>query len=64
MEKGLNPDNVSDEVYKEEYFTEIIDHNAGWTVKKLFKAKNYWLVASTTGTFQLVSATIICCNAK
>lgn len=59
QERGINPDNVSDEIYQKEYFTGHIEHDGGWTVKKLFKTKNYWLAAITTGAFQLVTATII-----
>lgn len=59
MDVGLNPDNVSNEIYEKEYFTEKIDRNAGWTVMKLLKEKNYWLAAITTGTFQLITTIII-----
>ena len=36
QERHINPDNVSDEVYRREYFNDEIDEDGGWTVKKLF----------------------------
>ena len=58
-ERGINPDNVSDEVYQREYFSEEIDEDGGWTVKKLFTRKTFWLVAVASGGFQFVSTIII-----
>ncbi len=59
QERHINPDNVSDDVYKAEYFTETIDDDGGWTVKKLFKKKTFWLVAIASGGYQFVSTVII-----
>lgn len=59
QERGINPDNVSDEVYKKEYFNEDVDDDAGWTVKRLFKRRTFWLVAVGSGGFQFVSTVII-----
>ncbi|MCY7009270.1 MFS transporter [Fusobacterium simiae] len=59
QEKGLNPDNVSDEVYKNEYFTSEIDHDGGWTTMKLLKTKELWLAAITTGCFQICSVGVM-----
>ena len=59
QEKGLNPDNVSDEVYKNEYFTSEIDHDGGWTTIKLLKTKELWLAAITTGCFQICSVGVM-----
>lgn len=59
QERHINPDNVSDDVYKAEYFTEMIDDDGGWTVKKLFKKKTFWLVAIASGGYQFVSTVII-----
>lgn len=59
QERGINPDNVSDEVFKNEYFTETIDEDGGWTVGKLLKRKTFWLVAIASGGFQFVSTVII-----
>lgn len=59
QERGINPDNVSDEVYKAEYFQEEVDDDGGWTVKKLFSRKTFWLVAVASGGFQFVSTVII-----
>lgn len=58
-ERGINPDNVSDEVYRAEYFNEETDDDGGWTVKKLFSRKTFWLVAVASGGFQFVSTIII-----
>ena len=59
QERGINPDNVSDEEYRNEYFNEEIDEDGGWTVKKLFSKKTFWLVAVASGGFQFVSTIII-----
>ena len=58
-ERGINPDNVSDEVYRTEYFQEETDEDGGWTVKKLFSRKTFWLVAVASGGYQFVSTVII-----
>ena len=59
QERGINPDNVSDEEYKASYFNEEIDEDGGWTVKKLFSRKTFWLVAIASGGYQFVSTIII-----
>ncbi|MCD8148896.1 MAG: MFS transporter [Clostridiales bacterium] len=59
QERGINPDNVSDEEYRTEYFNEEVDDDGGWTVKKLFSRKTFWLVAIASGGFQFVSTIII-----
>lgn len=59
QERGINPDNVTDEVFRKNYFTEAIDNDGGWTVKKLLKRKTFWLVAVASGGFQFVSTVII-----
>ena len=59
QERGINPDNVSDEIYRAEYFNEETDDDGGWTVKKLFSRKTFWLVAVASGGFQFVSTVII-----
>lgn len=51
QERGLNPDNVSDEVYQKEYYHGPQDSTGGWTTKKLLCCKETWLVAITTGMF-------------
>ena len=57
QERGLNPDNVSDEVYKAEYFTAVEDD--GWSIGKLLKTKETWLVAIYTGLFQICSVGVM-----
>ena len=59
QERGINPDNVSDDEFKNEYFTEAIDEDGGWTVGKLLKRKTFWLVAIASGGYQFVSTVII-----
>ena len=54
QERGLNPDNVSDKVYQEEYDTSSGD-DSGWTVGKLLAAKELCRAAVTTGFFQICS---------
>lgn len=59
QERHINPDNVSDEVYRREYFNDEIDEDGGWTVKKLFSRRTFWLVAIASGGYQFVSTVII-----
>lgn len=59
QERGLNPDNVSDEVFKKEYYTAAVDHDGGWTTGKLLKTKELWLAAVTTGFFQICSVGVM-----
>lgn len=58
QERGLNPDNVSDKVYQEEYDTSSGD-DSGWTVDKLLATKELWLAAVTTGFFQICSVGVM-----
>lgn len=58
-ERNLNPDNVSDKVYEEEYDTEVLDSDALWTTKQLLSTKELWLAAITTGCFQICSVGIM-----
>ena len=60
QERGLNPDNVSDEVYKAEYdTTDEVEGDGGWTTGKLLKTKELWLAAITTGFFQICSVGVM-----
>lgn len=59
QERGLNPDNVSDEVYQKEYYHGPQDSTGGWTTKKLLCCKETWLVAITTGMFQICSLGVV-----
>ena len=58
QERGLNPDNVSDKVYQEEYDTSSGD-DSGWTVGKLLATKELWLAAVTLGFFQICSVGVM-----
>lgn len=58
-ERGMNPDNVSDEIYAQEYDTSNVDVDGGWTTEKLLKTKELWLAAVTTGMFQICSVGIM-----
>ncbi|MGL5259974.1 MAG: MFS transporter [Lachnospiraceae bacterium] len=59
QERGLNPDNVSDEIYKTEYFLGDDDQDGGWTTKKLLSLKETWLAAITTGFYQICSVGVM-----
>lgn len=59
QERGLNPDNVSDDVYKNEYFVAKVSSDGGWTTKKLLGTKELWLAAITTGFFQICSVGVM-----
>lgn len=59
QERGLNPDNASDEEYQTEYFTDSVEEDGGWTTKALLKTKELWLAAVTTGLYQLVTVGIM-----
>lgn len=60
QERGINPDNVSDEVFKTEYdMADDEDDDGGWTVKNLLSKKELWLAAITTGLFQICSVGVM-----
>ena len=56
-ERGMNPDNVSDEVYAREYHTAADDSD--WTTGKLLSTKETWLTAIYTGLFQICSVGVM-----
>ncbi len=59
-ERGQNPDNVSDEVYHNEYDdSSVEDDDGGWTTAKLLKTKELWLAAITTGFFQICTVGVM-----
>ena len=59
QERGLNPDNVTDQVYQSEYDTRDEGEDGGWTTAKLLKTKELWLAAVTTGFFQICSVGVM-----
>ncbi len=60
QERHINPDNVSDEVFKAEYdMDDNDDDDGGWTVKNLLSKKELWLAAITTGLFQICSVGVM-----
>lgn len=61
FERGLNPDNVSDNVYQTEYDTQDdkATDEAGWTVGKLLRTRELWIAAVTTGGFQICSVGVM-----
>ena len=60
QERGINPDNVSDEVYAAEYdTTDEVEGDGGWTTGKLLRTKELWLAAITTGFFQICSVGVM-----
>ena len=53
-ERNINPDNVSDEVYKKEYASEESRKNAvKWTIPQLLRKKETWLCAIAGGLLLL-----------
>ena len=52
------PDNVSESVYKREYFTDTTIKEE-WTVASLLKTKELWIAAITTGFFQICSVGVM-----
>lgn len=59
QERNMNPDNVSDAVYAEEYDTADSVSESGWTVGKLLRTRELWLAAITTGAFQICSVGVM-----
>lgn len=57
QERGINPDNVTDEVYNTEYFT--ANEESEWTTMKLLKTKETWFAAIFTGLFQVCSVGVM-----
>ncbi len=57
-ERDMNPDNVSDKVYKEEYDTSG-GTRSDWTTGKLLQTKELWIAAITTGFFQICSVGVM-----
>ena len=59
QERGVNPDMVSDEVYKAEYDTDDAEADSRWTVGKLLKTPAVWTVAIATGILQCCSTGVM-----
>ena len=59
QERGVNPDMVSDEVYKAEYDTDNAEDDKRWTVGKLLKPPAVWTVAIATGILQCCSTGVM-----
>lgn len=57
QERGINPDNVSNEVYASEYDT--AEDDSDWTTIKLLKTKETWFAAIFTGLFQICSVGVM-----
>ncbi|MGL5437446.1 MAG: MFS transporter [Lachnospiraceae bacterium] len=58
QERDMIPDNVSEEVYRNEYFTGDTT-DTKWTISGLLKTKELWLAAITTGFFQICSVGVM-----
>lgn len=58
-ERDLNPDNVSDKVFQEEYDHSSVNDDGGWTTGRLLTTKELWMAAITTGFFQICSVGVM-----
>ena len=59
QERGVNPDMVSDEVYRAEYDTDDAEADSRWSVGKLLKTPAVWTVAIATGILQCCSTGVM-----
>ncbi len=59
QERGIYPDNVTKEVYEREYAQVSDEAESRWTVAKLLKTKEMWLVAIIIGINQLVTTGVM-----
>ena len=60
QERGILPDNVTKEVYESEYFTaDVQEEKKAWTIGKLLKTKEIWLVSLVIGINQLVTTGVM-----
>jgi len=60
QDRGILPDNVTKEVYESEYFTEDTQEEKKiWTIGKLLKTKEIWLVSLVIGINQLVTTGVM-----
>jgi len=59
QERGMLPDNVTKEVYEKEYFQGEIEGEGTWTVSKLLRTKELWMVAVVIGVNQLVTTGVM-----
>ncbi len=60
-DKGMYPDNVTEEEFKNNYVNaeEGENDDGGWTTKKLLANKSLWQCAVTTGFFQICSVGVM-----
>lgn len=59
QECGVYPDNVTKEVYEKEYADMTTENTGRWTVAKLLKTKEMWIVALIIGINQLVTTGVM-----
>lgn len=59
QEAGINPDNVSDEVYHRDYVDADAEGNDRWTTAQLLGMREVWTVAIATGMMQLCSTGVM-----
>jgi sugar phosphate permease len=59
QDKGLYPDNVTKEVFESEYCTEAVGEAKLWTLAKLLKTKEVWMVSLVIGINQLVTTGVM-----
>lgn len=59
QERGMFPDNVTKDIYEREYFHGDIKEEGTWTVSKLLKTKELWMVSVIIGLNQLVTTGVM-----
>ena len=59
QERGVFPDNVTEEVYKKEYADLSSENTSRWTVAKLLQTKEMWIVSLSIGINQLVTTGVM-----
>ena len=59
QERGVFPDNVTEEVYKKEYADLSSENTSRWTVAKLLQTKEMWIVSLIIGINQLVTTGVM-----
>lgn len=59
QDRGLYPDNVSKEVFEREYCTDEVEGTKYWTIGRLLRTKEVWMVSLVIGINQLVTTGVM-----